>query len=244
MNSVLQIVAFALVPAGVMIAAGLLTLVRVPGPRLRSALLHFAGGVVFAVLAVELLPVLVHEKSALVTGLGFSAGTLAMLAIGKLTEAPTQTDKGQVQESPAVASSMLFATGVDLVIDGLMLGIGFTAGAKQGILLTVGLALELAALGVAVVIESRQGPRGRGGALVHVGALALVFAVSAGIGSLTLQLFTGGMLVGVLAFGVAALLFLVTEELLREAHEVPETPLLTSAFFAGFLLLMLLELLQ
>jgi ZIP family zinc transporter len=65
----------------------------------------------------------------------------------------------------------------------------------------------------------------------------------------------GGMLVGVLllgglgerwleamlAFAAAVLLYLVTEELLVEAHEVPETPLATAMFFAGFLGLLLLE---
>jgi ZIP family zinc transporter len=49
------------------------------------------------------------------------------------------------------------------------------------------------------------------------------------------------MIEGVLSFGVAELLFLVTEELLVEAHEVPETPLTTATFFAGFLVIILLE---
>jgi ZIP family zinc transporter len=44
----------------------------------------------------------------------------------------------------------------------------------------------------------------------------------------------------VLSFGLAALLFLVTEELLIEAHEETETPLLTLSFFVGFLLFLLL----
>lgn len=44
-----------------------------------------------------------------------------------------------------------------------------------------------------------------------------------------------------LGFAVAALLYLVTEELLVEAHEVPETPLSTAAFFIGFLMLMLID---
>lgn len=43
-----------------------------------------------------------------------------------------------------------------------------------------------------------------------------------------------------LSFGLAALFFLVTEELLTEAHEETETLLLTSAFFVGFLLFLLL----
>lgn len=51
---------------------------------------------------------------------------------------------------------------------------------------------------------------------------------------------TGNLLEIVLSFGLAALLFLVTEELLIEAHEETETPLLTLSFFVGFLLFLLL----
>lgn len=46
-----------------------------------------------------------------------------------------------------------------------------------------------------------------------------------------------------LSFGSAALLFLVTEELLVEAHEVSETAARTAMFFAGFLLFLVLGML-
>lgn len=44
----------------------------------------------------------------------------------------------------------------------------------------------------------------------------------------------------VLPFGLSALLFLVTEELLVEAHKEEESLWLTSAFFGGFLLFLIL----
>ena len=47
-----------------------------------------------------------------------------------------------------------------------------------------------------------------------------------------------------LSFGAAALLFLVTEELLIEAHEVEQTPFITAAFFAGFLALYVIGILS
>lgn len=47
-----------------------------------------------------------------------------------------------------------------------------------------------------------------------------------------------------LSFGSAALLYLVTEELLVEAHEAGETTFAPSMFFAGFLLFLLLGLLD
>jgi ZIP family zinc transporter len=47
-----------------------------------------------------------------------------------------------------------------------------------------------------------------------------------------------------LSFGAAALLYLVTEELLVEAHEVPETALSTAMFFLGFLILLIIDMLS
>lgn len=46
---------------------------------------------------------------------------------------------------------------------------------------------------------------------------------------------SGALLAGILGFGVAALLYLVTEELLVEEHQEPEPPVVTATFFAGFL---------
>jgi ZIP family zinc transporter len=44
----------------------------------------------------------------------------------------------------------------------------------------------------------------------------------------------------VLGLGSAALLYLAAEELLPEAHEIPEMLPITASFFAGFVLLLLL----
>lgn len=44
-----------------------------------------------------------------------------------------------------------------------------------------------------------------------------------------------------LGFGEAALLYLVTEELLREAHESEDTSFTTATFFIGFLAILLAD---
>jgi len=46
---------------------------------------------------------------------------------------------------------------------------------------------------------------------------------------------------GFLAFSLIALLYLVTEDLLVEAHETPDRPWVTAMFFAGFLILLIIE---
>ena len=132
MNPLSQVFQFALLPAIAMMTGGGIALWRPPNAVWHSAILHFAAGVVFSVVAVELLPDIVKEHLPLEVGLGFGSGVTLLHNL-----------RGE--------------------------------------------ALEL-----------------------------------------------------VLSFGLAALLFLVTEELLVEAHEEAETPLLTATFFGGFLLFLLL----
>lgn len=75
-------------------------------------------------------------------------------------------------------------------------------------------------------------------------------AVSAGFGTLltvgipALEGVTGAPISVILASGAAALLSLVTEELLVKASKVPETPVSTTLFFVGFLSIFLLDMLH
>ena len=62
----------------------------------------------------------------------------------------------------------------------------------------------------------------------------------AGLGTTLLVRLPKHWLAAVLSFGAAALLFLVTEELLTEAHEEKETPAMTAVFFLGFLAFLIL----
>ena len=212
--------------------AGVWAVLHPPGDRWRSALMHFAAGVVFAVVAVELLPDLVHEHSVVYTALGFALGTAAMLGVRALNRGAHKIGSG----------SLLAATAADISVDGLMLGIGFAAGARQGILLTIALVFEMISLGLAVALKLQQEFTEKIAVLGRIAMLAGLFILAAGLGSAALAQISGRLLAGVIAFGAAALLFLVTEELLTEAHEIPENAWLTSAFFIGFLVVFLLEL--
>ena len=239
---------FSLLPAVVMIAGAALAVWRAPGPQLRSAILHFAAGVIFSVVAVELLPDIVQRHAPYEVGLGFGLGVVVMMGLRYLTQRLEQREAA-VSEAAATTASpvtaalpwgLLVAIGIDILIDGLLLGIGFSAGAKEGTLLAIALTIELLSLGLATAVELRQGGHGKGRAVAIVASLSLLLLAGAGIGTTVLRGATGNLLEIVLSFGLAALLFLVTEELLTEAHEETETPLLTLAFFVGFLLFLLL----
>ena len=262
-----MVLLYALVPAAVMTVGAVVAIIRPPGPAIRSAILHFAAGVVFSVVAVELLPDIVKRHRPLEVGLGFGIGVALMLVLRHFTrqaavkeqatpafplppgvlwasETASGTEKATNPTPPAPATALpmglLTGVGIDILIDGLLLGIGFAAGAKEGLLLAIALTIEVLSLGLATAVELRQQGQGKARTVGIVAALSALLVVGAGVGITVLQGASDNVMELVLAFGLAALLFLVTEELLTEAHDEPESPWLTSAFFVGFLLFLLL----
>lgn len=236
-----SLIQFSLLPVAIMIAAGVFAAFMRPGPRLRSAVLHLAAGVIFAVVAVEFLPDLMHRHASLQTAIGFGLGTAAMLAIREFSRRAEGANTERADAARAMPLALLFAMGVDLAIDGLMLGIAFSAGSKAGVLLSVALAIELCALGLATASTFLDRGLQRKKIVGVVTGLALFFGLCAIFSGQLLRYLPENDLPGLLALGSAALLYLVTEELLTEAHEGPETPLLTATFFLGFIVLFLLE---
>ena len=81
------------IPIGVAIAAGFVASQWPPGPRLTSALRHFAAGLIFAAVAVELLPD-IHGAEPVAVVLGAAAGLSLMLGVKSLGDhlTPPQED--------------------------------------------------------------------------------------------------------------------------------------------------------
>ena len=239
MASFLNVLLHAAFPAAAVVVGGIAASIRAPGPTTRSAVQHFAAGVVFAALATELLPDVMHRRLPLVTIVGFALGVAAMLGLKALTERP----QGQATKQARLPTGLLVALGVDIALDGLLIGVGFAAGEKQGLLLTIALTLEVLFLGVSAAAALSGASASRATIALTTAGLGALLLVGAGAGAAVLSGVSGAVLDGVLSFGVAALLYLVTEELLVEAHEAPETPFLSATFFVGFLILLVTEML-
>lgn len=217
---------FSLIPLAALLLGAGAALVRAPGPRLYSALQHFAAGVVFAGVAAELLPLMRVAGHTLEMATGFLVGVGAMLGISRLTEG---------------SGAFLAAIAVDLVVDGLLIGIGFAAGAREGKLLILALTLEVLPLGMSTSAALHKEGRTRGRILAVVTGLGLALVGGSLGGAALAGALTGGRQILVISFGAAALLYLVTEELLVEAHEAPDSAWLTAQFFLGFLLVLVLD---
>jgi ZIP family zinc transporter len=224
----LQALLYTLVPVAAIILGGILSLYRRPGPALVSAMQHLAAGVVFAAAATEILPQIKHEASPVATLVGGAAGVALMLLLKEL--------EARVRGPLA----MLGAVGIDILVDGLVLGLAFLAGERAGLLLAIALTLEVLFLSMTVTAELGESVASRRRIIVYVVALALLFPVGTALAS-PIALLPPTVIVGFLSFGLMSLLYLVTEELLAEAHERPDSPLISAMFFVGFLALLLLE---
>ncbi|MES2283873.1 MAG: transporter [Pseudomonadota bacterium] len=240
-TSVSSVLAFASIPAVAVVLGGMVAAFRTPSPAVRSGVQHIAAGVLFAALATELLPDVLHRRLPWVTLIGFTLGVAVMLMIKAATGKLEDSSIGSASLT-GLPMSLLLASVVDIALDGLLIGISFTASARQGLLVTVALTLEVLFLGVAAA-AAFAGPSSRQKVLVTTCAFAVLLLGGAGIGAYFLTGVGDLVLDAVMSFGVAALLYLVTEELLTEAHEVDETPLLTSMFFLGFIALLTIEML-
>jgi ZIP family zinc transporter len=238
-----HVLLLALIPVATTALGATVAAFRPPGAGMRSAIQHFAAGVVFSVVAVELLPDVTRVHDPLEIGWTFAAGLVLMLLVERLGKR-RGGEEGQRGGSAGIDVGQLVGIGVDVTIDGLLVGIAFAAGAKEGLLLTAALAMELLSLGLAMASSLTGAGASRARTILLPTGVSCLLVVGALVGDTILRGASEHTLAGVLSFGCAALLYLVTEELLVEAHEAKETTFATSMFFAGFLLFLLLGMLE
>ncbi|HEY1144400.1 MAG TPA: transporter [Sphingomicrobium sp.] len=224
----MEAITFTLIPVAAILIGSLFAVARRPGDAFVSGMQHLAAGVVFGAAAVEILPQVMHEASPVATFLGGAIGIAVMLLLKSMEE----RFKGPV--------AMLGAVGIDIFIDGLVLGLAFVAGARAGMLLTIALTLEVLFLGLTLVTELGETIRSKARIVAIAAGIGLMLPLGAAAAT-PVALLPPIYIAGFLSFGLMALLYLVTEELLVEAHEKPDTPLISSMFFIGFLGLLLIE---
>ena len=135
----------------------------------------------------------------------------------------------------------LVVVGVDLFIDGLLVGTGAAVSTKTATIIAIALTVEVLFLGLSVALQLTKFRSVPTLAAAITALLSLAVAVGAILGALVLGDAGDAVLSLVLAFAAAALLWLVVEELLVEAHETPERPWMAAMFFVGFLALFCLE---
>jgi ZIP family zinc transporter len=219
------------IPACIALLGGVMASIWKPSHAARSLIQHFAAGVVLAALAVELLPEIEREHAPGIILIGsFAAGSLFMYAL-KLWTMKLEEQAENSKSTAGINIGLILATFIDVAMDGFIIGTGFAAGGSTGMILALGLSAELLFLGLALASDIIKGWR----IIAISGALGVTVLTFTLLGNFLLADASNTLIGGVLAFSAAALLYLVTEELLMEAHEVEEQNISTLVLFSGFL---------
>ena len=118
--------------------------------------------------------------------------------------------------------AFLIPLGLDTFVDGVLLGVTYVARTRAGFVVAFGFAFETAALGALTSAALKR----RCISTLAVFSVSVCFCsllmVGAVLGALILHVVSGLWFLGFLMFGVAALLFLVVDNLLVEARENPK----------------------
>jgi zinc transporter, ZIP family len=230
-----------LLPFAVIVGSvgGIITAWREPPARWRSYIQHLAAGLLTAIIAVDILPEVRENGEVFPVLAGFSAGSVLMLGIRRLS-IYLEDDK---DENGDVPYGMGITAGLDTFIDGAIVGAGFAVNVELGLLLIIALALELSVLTMAVASELRKADVSRKKTVAVTVGIALMLGAGSLTGGFLFSNLAPGQIAIVLAFSSAALLYLVTEELLAKAHDARQSTGTVFSFFLGFISLMAFTLL-
>ena len=225
-------------PAVVLLLGGVLALFWSPSKTLIGLIQHLAAGIILAALTIEVFPEMrrgATEQAGLI--ISFAVGVMFMYGVklmGNHLEARGQS-KTALQR---FNYGLIITVFIDAALDGLTIGAGFAAGDKVGFALALGLSVEMLFLSMSMISDTINGAR----ILWLSAGLSLAISICAVLGYYILSASSTTAIAIALAFSAAALLYLVTEELLIEAHEQEEKSYSMLVLFAGFILFWVISL--
>ena len=233
-----EAVVLLILPAISMALGGLLGSRIRPGKRFRAVVAHLVGGLVLGIAAADLMPAASDSGHTLALAVGFCLGFSLLLVINAVLE---DSDDRSESQRPRPMLPLILPFLVDSLIDGLVVGISSKAAEQQWVIpVAVALEMGLATLGLGTLLGRGAG-RWRSGVSGVLMGVTYVFGLS--ISLLLTTGLQGPALTGTLAFGTAALIYLVVEEVMKEAHARGEddSGLVNVAFFIGLLCIWLLD---
>lgn len=221
-----------------MVLGGLLGSRLRPGKRFRAVVAHLVGGLVLGIAAADLMPAASDSGHPLALAIGFCLGFSLLLVINAVLEDP---DDNSVQSRPRPMLLLMLPFLIDSLIDGLVVGISSKAAEQQWVIpVAVALEMGLATLGLGTLLGRGAG---RWRSRVSGALMAVTYVIGLSVSLVITNGLQGPALTGTLAFGTAALIYLVVEEVMKEAHarEEDDSGVVNVAFFIGLLCIWLLD---
>jgi len=158
-------------------------------------------------------------------------------------KAPPPKDSAVIY-SEKLPLALIAGVTIDASVDGLLIGLSFTASPTAGWAMSLATCIEMGFLGLSFCASVQQETRSLFKRCIIAVLPPLMIMVAGAVGY-----YAGNVLeenqavfIGFIAFSIVALLFLVTQELLTEAKEIAEDSVSINAmFFVGLLCGILLE---
>jgi len=225
--------------------------------KVLDGMLGFASGVMIAASFFSLLAPAVEMSEAngqlpwLVVGIGFGAGCIFLFAADKLL--PHMHTGPGVEKTEGIPTnwrkSVLLVSAITLhnIPEGLAVGVAFGAIASGApgaslagaIALAIGIGIQNFPEGAAVSVPLRRQGMSRGKSFFWGQLSGMVEPIAGVLGALAVILFQP-ILPYALAFAAGAMIFVVAEELIPEAH-AGHSDIATMGVVIGFLVMMMLD---
>mmetsp|Transcript_250 Transcript_250/g.766 ORF Transcript_250/g.766 Transcript_250/m.766 type:complete len:309 (-) Transcript_250:148-1074(-) len=193
-------------------------------------------------------PKLVRKRSSKIGQMKKSASHGASIQQQARTYSTLESASSPSLSAPPYPTTLVLAVCVDAMVDGFLIGISAASGTNAGIIMAIALTVEMAFLSLTFAASLRPQSKPVFYVSVLMPPLALWLGGFIGATTATAVAAAPALHVGLISFGIAALLFLVTEELLLEAHEAQEHHggeehiwWVDACFFGGFLAAFLLD---
>lgn len=235
MSQFLSVLGLASLPAVANLAGGLLAEAFRISARALSLALHLAAGIVLAVVGLELMPQALQASTPWVPLVAFVAGGAAFIGLDRLIGYVQARIGGD--EDQASAFAIFGGVSIDLFSDGVMIGTGTVINPALGLLLALGQVPADLPEGFAAVATLRRAGISRGRRMLLAASFAIPIFAGAALGFLALRQAPEIITLSVLALTGGALVAVVIEEMVAEAHEGDTSrlgPIFLTAGFAVF----------
>lgn len=224
-------------------------------PKTGQIFLGFAAGVMTAAAVFSLLLPAMDELEAegksvfLPVGGGFVLGALFLFVLDRvLPHMHIGSDEAEGLPSHFKKTTMLvFAVTLHNIPEGMAVGLAFAAAANAGagalpaaIALAAGMALQNFPEGAAVSLPLRSGGTGKGKSFL-CGALSGIVEPVFGILAVLIAGSVSGLMPWFLSFAAGAMVYVVVEELIPEAHLGQHSHIGTASVLVGFFVMMMLD---
>ena len=217
-----------------------------PDERLLSVFLGFAGGVMTAVVVLDLLPSALSYGNWLIASLGFLFGLVLMQLLDLMLSKISGFRKAKKQSNSSRLLKMGYLIAVAIALhdlpEGVAIAVGSSANNSLGQLITIAIGLHNIPEGMATAAPLLMGGMSKC-KIVVIALLISLFTPLGSVAGLLLMLKSPGLISLLLALAGGAMAYIVRRELLPEAFRLHPN-YARFGFFTGACLILCLSLIH